>query len=206
MFRRMEKSIPLAQRAKKPLIKEGNSERLLRLSGKIWFIITVMGQWLFAAYVAIFYGGTAMMGNSSAWNDALPTGIEKGDPVGNFALAGHLLLAVFITIGGPSSVHSLDKKKGTSLSSVERKSVHGNCAANQCFWNVYASDQRHVRRARDASRTWIQCVSDSGICHSCLAFRNARKIPAAWALCNALVPCGKRSLVFSCRTDAMGGH
>lgn len=111
----MENIVPVTHHVDESLIKEKKGGRLLKLSGKIWFIVAVLGQWVFASYVAIFYGGTALQGNLAAWSDALPTGITKGDAAGNFALAGHLLLAVFITIGGPLQFIPQIRKRALSF-------------------------------------------------------------------------------------------
>lgn len=66
-----------------------------------WFVTAVLGQWLFAAYVAIFYGGAAARGDLGAWAKVLPHGMIAGDTAGNIALAAHLVLAFIITVGGP---------------------------------------------------------------------------------------------------------
>lgn len=75
--------------------------KTLKASAVFWFVIAVAGQWLFALYVAVFYGGAVARGDMGAWNDVLPHGIVAGDAMGNAAMAGHLLLAFIITIGGP---------------------------------------------------------------------------------------------------------
>src|SRR5687767_2531243 len=39
----------------------GAASRLaLTLASRIWFVVAVAGQWMFASYVALFYGGAAM--------------------------------------------------------------------------------------------------------------------------------------------------
>ncbi|MEO1053279.1 MAG: DUF2306 domain-containing protein [Bacteroidota bacterium] len=73
----------------------------LKATGKIWFVAAVLGQWIFAYYVAAFYGGSAIQGNLKAWEEVLPHGMIEGDAMGNIALAGHLLLAVIIIVFGP---------------------------------------------------------------------------------------------------------
>ncbi|MDX1628646.1 MAG: DUF2306 domain-containing protein [Fulvivirga sp.] len=77
------------------------AKQTLRLSGHLWFLIAIAGQWVFAYYVASFYGGSALQGNLEAWSNVLPEGMIAGDVMGNFALAGHLLLAVIIIFLGP---------------------------------------------------------------------------------------------------------
>lgn len=75
---------------------------LLNVSAKVWFIVAVLGQWIFAYYVAAFYGGNAFRGDLAAWDNVLPHGIIDGDAMGNFSLSAHLFLAVIIMIGGPA--------------------------------------------------------------------------------------------------------
>lgn len=75
--------------------------KALAVSAKTWFIVTVIGQWLFATYVTLFYGGAAARGDFEAWNKVLPHGIVEGQALGNIAVAMHLILAVVIIVGGP---------------------------------------------------------------------------------------------------------
>lgn len=77
------------------------ARKALNASANCWFLTAVIGQWIFACYVAVFYGGTALRGDFEAWNAVLPHGIVIGDDVGNFVIASHLLLAVVIILGGP---------------------------------------------------------------------------------------------------------
>jgi Predicted membrane protein (DUF2306) len=73
----------------------------LRAAAQLWFVVAVAGQWLFAFYVTVFYGGSAARGDWAAWNQALPRGLLPGDSLGNATLAAHLLLAAVITLLGP---------------------------------------------------------------------------------------------------------
>jgi len=73
----------------------------LKISAQFWFLVAVIGQWLFVYYIAIFYGGAAVQGDWEAWNKILNDGIIAGDTMGNVAVAVHILLAAIITIGGP---------------------------------------------------------------------------------------------------------
>ncbi|HET7370030.1 MAG TPA: DUF2306 domain-containing protein [Gammaproteobacteria bacterium] len=74
---------------------------VLTAAGRFWFLAAVTGQWLFAYYVALFYGGAAARGDLTAWNKVLAYGYIPGDTMGNLALGAHLLLAVIIIVGGP---------------------------------------------------------------------------------------------------------
>jgi uncharacterized membrane protein len=73
----------------------------LGYSAKLWFAVTVIGQWIFAAYVAIFYGGATFSGDLAEWNKVMPHGYIAGDTIGNLAVGIHLFLALVVLIGGP---------------------------------------------------------------------------------------------------------
>lgn len=75
--------------------------RMLNASAQLWFIIAVLGMWIFAFYVASFYGGAAIDGDFMKWNRVLPHGYVKGQTMGNLAVGIHLLLAVIVMVGGP---------------------------------------------------------------------------------------------------------
>lgn len=70
-------------------------------AARSWFVVTVAGQWIFAAYVAALYGGAVVRGDLGVWNKVLPHGYDPGNPIGNFALGMHLLFAVVLNLGGP---------------------------------------------------------------------------------------------------------
>ena len=84
-----------------PVKQLARASRLLHLSAKIWFVLAVLGQWIFATYVFLFYGGAVVRGELEEWAKVLPHGIVAGDPMGNTALAIHLALAVVIIVLGP---------------------------------------------------------------------------------------------------------
>jgi hypothetical protein len=73
----------------------------LRRAARLWFMAAVLGQWIFAFYVAVFYGTLTAQGGLEAWNKALFRGYILGDTIGNTLLVLHLLLAVIILVGGP---------------------------------------------------------------------------------------------------------
>lgn len=73
----------------------------LAAATRLWFAVTVSGQWIFAAYVGALYGGAVVRGDLGAWNRVLPHGYEPGNAVGNLALGAHLLFAVVLSVGGP---------------------------------------------------------------------------------------------------------
>lgn len=92
--------------SKTEILRTGQSQRKLisrsfNTSVTLWFILTVIGQWIFAVYVAAFYGGAAMEGDFMKWNRVLPHGYVEGETMGNLAVALHLLFAVIVMVGGP---------------------------------------------------------------------------------------------------------
>jgi hypothetical protein len=74
---------------------------MLKAAGVFWFLIAVTGQFLFAVYILVFYGGHATTGNLEPVNKELIEGFIAHDLIGNLVLAGHLLFAFIITVGGP---------------------------------------------------------------------------------------------------------
>ncbi len=73
----------------------------LKSAGIIWFLTAVAGQWAFVFYLAVAYGVTTLTGDFAAWNDTNPiTGHVEGDGFGNLMFAGHVLLAMVMTVGG----------------------------------------------------------------------------------------------------------
>jgi len=77
------------------------ANKAVRISVTTWFIVAVIGQWLFAYYVAAFYGGSLAIGEVERWNEVLSPGYQQDNPMGNLAVGIHLLLAVIIMVGGP---------------------------------------------------------------------------------------------------------
>jgi uncharacterized membrane protein len=72
----------------------------LKSAATFWFVVAASGQLLFAFYIAVFYGGSAVRGDLASWSKVLPRGVVAGDTAGNFFLALHLLLALMITVAG----------------------------------------------------------------------------------------------------------
>ncbi len=73
----------------------------LKATGVLWFLTAVAGQWLFAYYIMIYYGGSAAEGNWAAWTNRMIHGIVEGDLIGNIAVLIHISLAFIITFCGP---------------------------------------------------------------------------------------------------------
>ena len=76
------------------------ADNALRAAARLWFFVAVIGQMMLAAYVAWFYGGTALRGQVEGWNGVLSRGYIRGDASGNLAVIVHLLAAVILTVGG----------------------------------------------------------------------------------------------------------
>jgi uncharacterized membrane protein len=74
----------------------------LDASARIWFLVMALGQWIFVAYIAAYYGPRLMgSGLEGLQNTHLVNGFMPGDTAGNVAVAVHILLAVIIIGGGP---------------------------------------------------------------------------------------------------------
>jgi hypothetical protein len=78
------------------------ADTALRAAARLWFAVTVIGQWAFLYYIAAFYGPSTFTGNFEAWsrNKLLIKGYVPGDTAGNVAFAAHALLAAVIAFGG----------------------------------------------------------------------------------------------------------
>lgn len=81
-----------------------NQKKILSTAITVWFTIAVVGQWIFAAYVLLFYGKATLTGHSENWDMVLPHGYVKGDTIGNVVVGIHLLLAIIIIVGGPLQI------------------------------------------------------------------------------------------------------
>ena len=77
------------------------ADRALNAAATFWFLVAVIGQWMFVVYILAFYGRAVLEGDLARWSKVVSTGYVPGDRMGNFALAMHLLVAVIITVGGP---------------------------------------------------------------------------------------------------------
>lgn len=86
--------------AARPRAPETRAARALRAAAAFWFVMAVLGQLLFAFYVAVFYGRAAAQGRLETWNKVLHVGYVPGDTLGNVVLVSHLMFAVVVTVGG----------------------------------------------------------------------------------------------------------
>lgn len=76
------------------------ADRALRATARLWFVVTIAGQLLFAFTVASYYSLTAARGDLQAWNRRMMHGYVAGDPAGNLVVAMHLLSAVIVIVAG----------------------------------------------------------------------------------------------------------
>jgi tetratricopeptide (TPR) repeat protein len=72
----------------------------LRTTARLWFLVTIAGQLLFAFTVASFYGLTAARGDYGAWNRRMMHGYTAGETASNLIVAMHLFSAVIIILAG----------------------------------------------------------------------------------------------------------
>jgi uncharacterized membrane protein len=74
------------------------ADTTLKVAARSWFVVTVIGQLVFAIAVATFYGLTALRGDYHAWR--FTNGYVPGVTKGNWAVVMHLASAVFIMTAG----------------------------------------------------------------------------------------------------------
>jgi hypothetical protein len=72
----------------------------LRGAVSTWLVVALIGQLLFAFYVASYYGRTAWLGRVADWNKVMPHGHVAGDTAGNSLVALHLVFTVLVVLGG----------------------------------------------------------------------------------------------------------
>jgi hypothetical protein len=73
---------------------------LFRNVTRFWFIVTYIGQLIFAHYILMLYYKSAVLGDFEKWNTASPHFYTKGDVVGNPIFGLHVALAAVVTILG----------------------------------------------------------------------------------------------------------
>jgi uncharacterized membrane protein len=72
----------------------------LSATARFWFIVTILGQSLFAFTIASYYGLTAARGDLQAWGRFMSRGWTPGDTAGNLAVVAHLFSAVVMILAG----------------------------------------------------------------------------------------------------------
>ncbi|MCV2367600.1 DUF2306 domain-containing protein [Roseateles oligotrophus] len=78
------------------------ADKVLNMATRTWFVVAVIGQWVFLTYLLGFYTPSTLSGNFQLWakNPLLTKGYVAGDTAGNLAFAAHALLAAIIAFGG----------------------------------------------------------------------------------------------------------
>lgn len=79
---------------------ESVADSTLKTAARFWFVVTVIGQLMFAFALASFYGLTALRGDFHGWSRFISGGHVAGDTMGNFAVAMHVGSAVVIMLAG----------------------------------------------------------------------------------------------------------
>lgn len=82
-------------------ISKSKPSNLLKISVNIWFVVVVIGQFIFATYILGLYGVNGLAGDFERWNVATPHGYVAKDLLGNVLFGLHMAMAAVITIGGP---------------------------------------------------------------------------------------------------------
>ena len=77
------------------------SLRAMQRAAAVWYAPVLIGQFIFAAYIIYTYGLPFFGGEIERWNHHISEAWMPKRPLGNGAVAAHLLLAVVIHIGGP---------------------------------------------------------------------------------------------------------
>jgi hypothetical protein len=76
------------------------ANKALKAATGFWFVVAIIGQLVFAASVAIFYGNSAARGNWQVWNSGMSHGYAPGHTLSNLAVVAHLSGAVLIILLG----------------------------------------------------------------------------------------------------------
>ncbi|RED94394.1 DUF2306 domain-containing protein [Marinoscillum furvescens] len=87
--------------AERPTASSRRVQTWLTIAVRIWFVVAVIGQLMFAYYIFAFYGGSAMRNELGSWNEVLFHGLTKEISMGNVAIVSHIVFAAIITLGGP---------------------------------------------------------------------------------------------------------
>lgn len=85
-------------------MKQGNPPLAIKLFRNVtvfWFVITFLGQLIFAYYILMMYWRSIALGHFEKWNTVNPHFYIKSDRVGNLVFGLHVALAAVITILGP---------------------------------------------------------------------------------------------------------
>jgi uncharacterized membrane protein len=78
------------------------ADTALKAAARFWFVVTVVGQLIFAFTVASFYALTALRGDFHKWN--FTNGYVPGFSMGNTAVVLHVASAVIIMLAGAAQL------------------------------------------------------------------------------------------------------
>lgn len=78
------------------------SANTLGAATTLWFLATLIGQWVFLYYIAAFYGTPALSGDFEAWNNhpMIDRAFRPDDIAASVAFGAHVGLALIIVLGG----------------------------------------------------------------------------------------------------------
>jgi len=78
------------------------ADAALKAAARLWFLVAIVGQWIFLYYILAFYGPSLLSGSFETWNRNrfLTKGYIAGDTAGNLFFALHVLLAAIVAFGG----------------------------------------------------------------------------------------------------------
>lgn len=78
------------------------SKKALSNAARFWFLVTIIGQWIFVAYILAYYG-QALWGKGLAGlaDTRLPNGYIEGNLLANLSVLAHVFPAAIIIFGGP---------------------------------------------------------------------------------------------------------
>ncbi|EZH73354.1 hypothetical protein ATO12_20350 [Aquimarina atlantica] len=75
---------------------------MIKKAISVWFLTTLLGQWVFIIYLLFYYIFPAIQKGLVAWSgNQLVTGYVANDSVGNYAVATHIFISVLILGFGP---------------------------------------------------------------------------------------------------------
>lgn len=100
MGAKLQMTFPAAVASQDRRFLQNFPDTALKTATRLWFVVLLIGQLVFAFTVASFYGMTAVRGDLHAWNKVLTHGYIAGDGIGNVALAIHLASAVIVILAG----------------------------------------------------------------------------------------------------------
>jgi hypothetical protein len=77
------------------------ADKIIRLAATSWLVVVLIGQWLFASYIALMYAVPVLTQRYELANRAGHiTGYVNGDSIGNVMLFWHVLPAALLSLSG----------------------------------------------------------------------------------------------------------